>query len=369
MKLPKRMLAYLIITQIILICAHLVLYTAAIFFFPNFFSHHTALLTLLLILSVSFNLAFGLNFQQRGKIFRWFYIIVACWQPMWTYLLLAFAVSSLIYLINPNWPIDQIVSVLVIYAIILNIYGILNARHIRVIRLTIKLPHLPEFWQNKTAVLVSDLHLGHILREETAKKIVNKINSENPDIIFIPGDVFDGPHPGLAGLVEPLKNLKSNYGSYFCSGNHEFYAGMEECEQSLINVGVNILDDKKIEIEGLQLLGLAYHGGQTDQQAGQILSRLQIDSSKPSVLLKHIPTAIGVAAGHGISLQLSGHTHKAQVWPLNFIAKKIFKGFDYGLKRFGKMQVYTSSGVGTWGPPVRIFTKAEIIKIKFIKDQ
>ena len=93
------------------------------------------------------------------------------------------------------------------------------------------------------------------------------------------------------------------------------------------------------------------------------LSRLAIDPRKPSILLKHEPRDLDVAEAAGISLQISGHTHKAQMWPLVYVAQRSYKGFAYGLKRLGRMQVYTSSGVGSWGPPMRVGTDGEIVVI------
>jgi hypothetical protein len=95
------------------------------------------------------------------------------------------------------------------------------------------------------------------------------------------------------------------------------------------------------------------------------LAKIGIDVNRPSVLLKHIPDHLSAVEKAGVSLQLSGHTHLAQVWPLMYITRKVFKGYDYGLKKIGKMQIYTSCGVGTWGPPLRVFTKSEIVKIIF----
>lgn len=156
--------------------------------------------------------------------------------------------------------------------------------------------------------------------------------------------------------------MNSQFGIYYVTGNHEAIAGYKICEDALQSAGVHILENQKVEVEGLQIGGLAYTH-ETDQSVRETLNTLNLDPSKPSILLKHIPSHVEEVAKAGVSLMLSGHTHQAQVWPFRYITQKVFKGFDYGLKTLNQLQVYTSSGVGTWGPPVRIFTKSEIVKI------
>lgn len=362
----KVILIYVAITEAILICAHLVIYEAFLFFFPELRAVQGLLLGILLFLAVSFNLSWYFDFKSGNKFSRWFYIISACWMPMWTYILFALALTSIIYLTLPLLPISPVALGLILLAILINIYGIINARIIRVKKIKIKLENLPEFWKNKTAIMLSDTHLGHVLRAPTAKKIVTKINSLKPEIVFISGDLFDGPALDFNSLASPFNKIDVTFGTYFCTGNHELYAGLQNCLPAINAAGIKILENEKVEIEGLQIAGLTYTEDKNINNIQQILSEMNINKQKPSILLKHVPSQIPLSEQAGFSLQLSGHTHKVQVWPLSLIAKKIFKGFDYGLKKLGRLQVYTSSGVGTWGPPVRIFTPSEIVQITFV---
>jgi predicted MPP superfamily phosphohydrolase len=366
MKLPKWIILYIAATQSVLIAMHFLLYAAFLFFFPALRPYAAVLLISLMLLSVSFPLAWVLDAKVDNEFSRWLYIIAAVWMPVWSYILFALAAASGIYLLVPDLPLTPIAGTLVGLAIAFNVYGIVNARVIRVTKIEVNLSNLPEYWKNKTAVMASDFHLGHILRQKSAKKIVAAINKLKPDIVFIPGDVFDGIHTDFKALIESFKELTAPHGVYFCSGNHELYAGMAECEQALLDAGITILENRKINIEGLQILGTAYQMPETEKGLADVLRNLQIDQSRPNVLLKHIPNNIPIVTQAGISLQLSGHSHQGQVWPVSLITKKVWKGFDYGLKNFKALQIYTSSGVGTWGPPVRIFTKAEIVRITFI---
>jgi predicted MPP superfamily phosphohydrolase len=212
--------------------------------------------------------------------------------------------------------------------------------------------------------MVSDLHLGHILHSGFARKIIKLINEQKPDIVFIPGDFYDGVHTDFGALAAEFKTVSAPLGMYFCSGNHEMFAGYGACETAIKNAGIKILEDEKLEIDGIQIAGLAYKE-ETDETVVKRLEAIGLNREKPSILLKHVPNRLGPISRAGASLVLSGHSHQGQIWPFRYITYNVFKGFDYGLKSKGATQVYTSSGAGTWGPPMRVFTKSEIVKIIF----
>jgi predicted MPP superfamily phosphohydrolase len=363
MKLPKNFLYFLILTQGILVLGHWALYAALVFFFPFFAMHAGTLLIILLLFSFSF-LAFSiLDFSSENILFRVGYIFAGIWIPTWFYLLLAALASVIVSAIVPEY--EKIAAqILFSFALLLSLYGIINARVTRVITLPIRLPGLPDAWKGKTAVLVTDMHLGHVLRYGFAGKVIEKINKLNPEIVFISGDFFDGVKTNFTDLAHLFKSLNSNRGTYFVTGNHEEFAGYRVCEEAIANAGIYVLENKTVDLDGLQIAGLAY-GVETDESVRKTLGSMNIDKSKPSVLLKHVPNHMEAAAEAGVSLMLSGHSHQGQVWPGRWITKKVWKGFDYGLKHFKNLQVYTSSGVGTWGPPMRVFTKSEIVKIIF----
>ena len=122
---------------------------------------------------------------------------------------------------------------------------------------------------------------------------------------------------------------------------------------------------KKIDLDGLQIIGVDYRDSRREEQFKAILQKIGIDRYRPSILLKHAPFDLKVADENGISLQLSGHTHQGQVFLFRFITSRIYQGYDYGLRKFGDLLVYTSSGAGTWGPPMRLDTVPEIVAITF----
>jgi predicted MPP superfamily phosphohydrolase len=207
------------------------------------------------------------------------------------------------------------------------------------------------------------VHIGQIHNISYLQKVISKIAEQKPDIILIGGDLFDGSIPAIKNIVPALR--KAPLGVYYVTGNHEEFGSNEKFVAAVKDAGIQVLDDKLTEIDGLQLLGVSYSSADETEKFKKLLVAFPIDKNKPSILIKHEPRDIDIAEEAGISLQLSGHTHHAQIWPFRFLPKRIYKGFDYGLKNSGKTQVYTSSGVGTWGPPMRVGTDSEIVIISF----
>ena len=358
MKLPKGLIIFLVVAQALLVLGHYAVYSALVTFFPALATHNTLVLTVLLLLSVSFLGTSIITFRRESIWLRPFYVLSAAWLPLFFYFLLA-SLGSVI--INLPWLFFGV-------AVVLEVYGIINARITRITKVHVKLRNLPSYWKGRTAVLVTDLHLGHILREGFARKVIKNINALQPDIVFIPGDFYDGVKTDFANLANLFREVKSVHGIYFTTGNHEPIAGYKDCENAISGAGMHILENHKTEIQGLQIAGLAYHAEnlETPQSLRQLLGSLNLDQAKPTILLKHVPNQIEAIASLGlVDLQLSGHTHHGQMWPFRYITHAVYKGFDYGLKSLGNYQIYTSSGAGTWGPPMRAFTKSEVVKIVF----
>jgi uncharacterized protein len=362
--MPKRFIYFLAVAQVILVLFHWLIFSLLITFFPSLLAHHLGLLITILILSISFFAASTLDYKFDGPILKILYILSSVWLVFAFY----FAMASVVVLVASTFGIMASLAVAgwiaVSAAFTLALYGLINARVTRVMNIKVTLPNMPEIWKGRTAVMASDLHLGHVLHFGFVRKIIKLINEQKPNIVFLPGDFYDGVHTNFAELADEFKKVNSPLGIYFSSGNHEMFAGYEKCEAAIKGAGIKILEDSMLEIDGLQLAGVAYKD-ESDETVAERIKKINLNKQKPSILLKHVPNHLKPISEAGISLQLSGHSHHGQIWPFRYVTKKVFKGFDYGLKKFGPMFVYTSSGAGTWGPPLRVFTKSEIVKITF----
>jgi uncharacterized protein len=248
---------------------------------------------------------------------------------------------------------------------ILSAYGVYNTTHPRVTAYQVRIPGLPQAWKGRRAVLVSDIHYGSMRGAATAREMVARINAQQPEIVFIGGDYFDGTPIDTASVTEPLRGLHARLGTWFAEGNHEEFRGTAAFLDALRTHGVHILNNEASDIEGLQVLGLTYRASNSPAQVTAQLARIAWDRTRPSVLLKHSPVAGEAAAAAGISLMLSGHTHYGQMWPYTLLTRRIYGDAVYGAYQRGTMQGITSSGFGAWGPPQRVGTRAEIVVIEF----
>jgi predicted MPP superfamily phosphohydrolase len=246
-----------------------------------------------------------------------------------------------------------------------SLYGLVNAARIRTTRYVAALRNLPDEWKGRTGVLVSDIHLGNVRGPAYSRRVAARVKALNPDIVFICGDMFDGALVDLAACAAPWSAIGAPMGSFFVTGNHDEFSDSAEIIEILRKVGIRVLDNEKITVQGLQVVGVHDGVAQDDREFRGILARSHIERDRPSVLLNHRPSPLTVPNEFGISLQLSGHTHNGQFWPWSLLVGRIFGPFAYGLNRFGELQVITSCGVGTWGPPMRVGTRSEIVSITF----
>jgi predicted MPP superfamily phosphohydrolase len=194
--------------------------------------------------------------------------------------------------------------------------------------------------------------------------MVAKILSEDPDAIFIAGDLYDGTAIDAGRAAEPLNKLTAPHGVYFVAGNHEQFGDDSKYLRAIAATGVRVLTNEKVEVDGLQIIGVPYRNAQNGTFAS-ILHNIRLDRDRASILLTHAPDHPEIAEAAGVSLQLSGHTHLGQFIPWSWMARGIYRQFVYGLSRIGKMQVFTSSGAGTWGPPLRLGSNSEIVVLEF----
>ena len=299
-------------------------------------------------------LVYAISSSWLGALNFAFFAAVACW--------IAESVAWL-----SGWPLPRfdIAAIFFGLAFLATVYGLINASSIRVSRVTVKLPNLPGAWQGRTAALVTDLHLGPLSGPDFLRRVLARLRILKPDVVFISGDMFDGPTLGLDQLVAPWREFSTSQGIYYVTGNHDEFAERSIYLDAVRHVGIRVMNNEKISLDGLQVFGAHDSEAENPTALREILRRAQIDRQHPSILLAHRPINLSVAEEEGISLQLSGHTHGGQIWPWNLLVSRIYGRFAHGLSRFGKLQVYTSYGVGTWGPPLRVGTKSEIVLIRF----
>jgi predicted MPP superfamily phosphohydrolase len=249
-------------------------------------------------------------------------------------------------------------------ASLVGLFALGSAYWVRVTRITVRLRHLPRFWNGRSLALVSDIHLGNFRGAAFSRQVVARLSSLAPEMILVGGDMFDGVRLDLKTAVAPWSALSAPSGVYFVGGNHDDYGGRNAYFQALRGVGMRVLDNEKVEVHGLQLVGVHDRETHSPEVFGTLLAKAGLDTARASILLAHRPENLAVPEAAGISLQLSGHTHRGQFWPWTLIARRVHRDFAYGLNRFGGMAVFTSSGAGTWGPPFRLGTRSEVVLIR-----
>lgn len=323
----------------------------------------------LLVLSISFVLATLLASRYSNIVVRLLYRTAATWLGLVNFLFLAACVCWTIYLGGELFHRDPfrptIALTLFGLAICSGIYGIANARWIQVKRITVKLPNLPPSWRGRVAGLVSDVHLGHVNGLGFMRRVVSKLRGLKPDIVFITGDLYDGTRVNAGALAAPWKDFSPAFGAYFVTGNHEEFSDPTKYLDAVNDSGVRVLKNEKVVIDGLQVVGVHFSDSTNAERFRAVLKDAALERNQASILLSHAPHALSIAEEAGVSLQLSGHTHGGQIFPFTWFTKRIFGPYTYGLARFGEMMVYTSSGAGTWGPPMRVGTRPEIVLIEF----
>jgi len=251
---------------------------------------------------------------------------------------------------------------------LMGIAGLIQARFITTTSYTVSIPSLPEELNGKTAVLVTDTHFGLVNHAHFSDKVVSAILKLNPTFVLHGGDFYDGPKNDTAPITESWKRLVSQIPVFYAPGNHEEYGDYAGFLTSIRNAGVIVLDDKVTTFKGIQIAGLTYRDGKEPEGVDAALAALKLDADIPSILINHPPTSLSAAETAGIDLMVSGHTHNGQFWPLNFLTQKLYGIYNYGLHPYKTLQVLTSNGVGTFGPPLRLFNPSELVHITFIRS-
>lgn len=383
---------FILSVLIVLLGFHFLLYVSIVHFFTiTSITVKIYLAATLFFLCFSFLISVILLRWNQNVFTHCFYIASVFWIGLLICLIMATGLIWFIFgaqkLIGHSANVGTISALFYGLAALVSFYGIWNAFHPNLKNIEVEIEDLPPVWKYKTVVQLSDVHLGIVHGTNYLRRIVSLVNAVKPDMILITGDLFDGMAGDLTRFIEPLNDLKASKGVFFVTGNHEGYLGLKKPLAILRDTHIRVLDMEVVDVDGLQIVGISFPEFDKEDNVTSVFEPGgNYNPKKPSILMYHTPTNItrsNMSRGRqqfntywfpdtdmtfvkqkGIDLQLSGHTHQGQIFPFGHLTKMIFKGYDYGLHKDGRFNLYTTSGVGTWGPPMRIGTSSEIPVIK-----
>jgi hypothetical protein len=311
---------------------------------------------------------------------EWVYRIGAFWLAFMLYFTIAAVLIDLVRIANYFFhflPIFSAIMKLRLGLIIVSLVSVIViAGHINALWINVK--EIPLTIHKKVSgaseikiLLASDIHLGALIGERREMRFLEIIREQKPDIVLLAGDLVDGEiAPVLRkNLGRHIQEISTPLGVYAISGNHEYIGGIDKTLPYLKSINIRMLLDEVITLpNGIQLVGRNDHSAGRSSNAPKPLSELisGIDSSKPIIVMNHQPYDLQEAVEAKVDLHLSGHTHNGQLWPFNYLIKSIFE-LSWGYLKKGDTHFYVSSGYGTWGPPVRIGNRPEVVvfKLKF----
>ncbi|HOT46220.1 MAG TPA: metallophosphoesterase [Spirochaetota bacterium] len=249
------------------------------------------------------------------------------------------------------------------------IAGYFNTLHPRINTVVVEVPKSAGGRRTLDIALVTDIHLGTIIKNSRLQTMADMVNVLQPDLVLLGGDIVDEDLAPVIqnNLGELLRTIRSRYGTYAVTGNHEYIGGVEAACRYLSDHGVTVLRDRSVLIDnsfylvGREDRSITQFGGGRRLPLDSVMKG--VDLARPVIMMDHQPFRLGEAAEHGVDLQVSGHTHHGQLWPFNFITSLIYE-VSRGLKRIGNTHVFVSCGYGTWGPPVRVGMVPEVVHLQ-----
>ena len=297
------------------------------------------------------------------------YEIGNSWLVIMFYLLMAFLlldIGRLVHIVPPAWLKSNAITTVSLTGLMLTVFLAGNIHYHNKQRQEINLKTDKHLERPLKIVMLSDLHAGFHNRRAEVGRWVNLINAENPDLILIAGDIIDGNvRPLLAqGTNEELTRF--NAPTFACLGNHEYITGIDKSIELIKKTGIGLLRDSVITVDGVTIVGRDDRSNRNRQSVGQLLQDVNRDNY--IILLDHQPFNLEESEQNGVDLQLSGHTHQGQVWPLNWVTRKMYE-CDHGEYKRGKTDYYVSSGIGIWGGKFRIGTDSEYAVITVTPNQ
>lgn len=276
-----------------------------------------------------------------------------------------------------SWRAGSALAVPLIAGVV-TVWGLINARRrAAVVRVDVPIAGLPPALHGFTIAQISDIHVGPTIKGPYLQAIVQAVNALQADMVAVTGDLVDGTVQQLAPHVAPLAKLSSRHGTYFVTGNHEYYSGAHAWVAELRRLGLTVLMNEHVVLRHgplnpqaeLVLAGVADHGAEHFDPAHRSDPAVALAGAPSTaalkVLLAHQPRTAEAAARAGFDLQLSGHTHGGQFWPWNLFVP-LQQPFTAGLHRWRELWVYTSRGTGYWGPPKRFGAPSEITHLRLV---
>ncbi|OPX59421.1 MAG: phosphodiesterase YaeI [Methanobacterium sp. PtaB.Bin024] len=310
---------------------------------------------IMLIAALSYPVSNIIERTVSNNITRIFYTVASAWMGISFYLLF-FLIIYLVLSFFITLPRETAGIIIAILTIIISAYAIYNSYLLKINEIEIPLKGLKD---DLMAVHLSDIHIGSVRNSGYMERIVTETNKLNSDVIFITGDLVDGSARLHKHTFKAINRF--NAPTFFVTGNHETYEGLDEVFRVLGCTDLKILQNELVEFNRIQVIGVDYSFERDHLK--KTLSQLKIDEDKPSILLYHLPRELKDANEAGIDLQLSGHTHNGQMIPFNVLVKLMFP-YLTGLYEYKGTQLYVSQGTGTWGPPMRLGSRCEITLIR-----
>lgn len=270
---------------------------------------------------------------------------------------------ALATLLNFNWPLSQAISLRTVSLLALAMlgYGFVEVRQIKVEEIYITTPKLAT--GHVTIAQISDLHLGIMMGNKFLDRVIAKLREIKPDIIVATGDIVDGQGDDLDTLARHFQAYTPPLGAYAVTGNHEYYAGLENSLRFLRRAGFNVLRGESVKVGSIVLVGVDDPAAMSSRQQARLDTGKALDSATTNdfiVLLKHQPV---VDSDTPFDLQLSGHTHGGQIFPFIYLTRLAYRAHTGLTELADGRRLYVSRGTGTWGPPIRLFAAPEVTLI------
>jgi predicted MPP superfamily phosphohydrolase len=335
---------------------------------------YTTIFILLFLASLFGRIGYRYFYSKPVEVVHW---IGSFWSGMVLYFFIIVLIIDLLRLVGRFVKVNSVrfrfvsgikgFSITVLVVTILVIYGSINAKTIRVTEVPLTIDKEAGPLSSLHLVAVADLHLEGLVTPRRLRYVVREINSLKPDIVLLLGDTVSTVGGSFEGkkLGEILSRIRSRYGVYAVTGNHEFFGDIDAIVEHLSRYGIRFLRDEVVLVEGIYLIGREdrhFNRFSTVKRKTLVELLSGVNAEYPVILMDHQPFHLSEAAEQGVDLQVSGHTHGGQIFPINLIVKLVYE-LSWGYMKKGNTHFYVTSGAGTVGPPLRIGTISEIVDI------